>query len=72
MGIEVVKICSICKRMDCDGKEFILPKRKSQYGDMWLDRRILCSSQIFEKGKKYFYHEIAGHGVEANIEVKPR
>ena len=57
---EKIERCSICKKQDCDGKEYIVP-----YRDFQLNRNshcIVCSSQTEMHGETRTYKVVFGHG----------
>ena len=63
-------ICSICGKYipeQCDGREFKVENNK-------FITRVLCRGRdgIFQKGGKYYYHNVRGHGEEWDVEVEEK
>lgn len=66
---EKIERCSICKSIECDGKEYIVPYIDFQLGRN--DRIIVCSSQTTIKDNTRMYKVVFGHGNTANFVAFP-
>jgi len=63
---ERITRCNICKKTDCNGKEYIVPWciQGLEGGEgTW----IVCSSQTKMKGETRVYEVICGHGISAKF-----
>ena len=67
---ETVTRCSICKKEDCDGKEYIVDIGKN-YAGIPLQPHTICTSmiQFNKKGQRRIYHVVAAHGIEYDIDI---
>jgi hypothetical protein len=59
---ETITRCAICKKENCDGKEWII--KKTPVGEIKV-----CSSQTYIKDDKRYYRYVMGHGCEWDIEL---
>jgi hypothetical protein len=68
MATETITRCTICKRTNCDGKEYV-----AEYGQPYGGRRtsiVVCSSKTHMSDGTRYYHVVFGHGMEEDIAVK--
>lgn len=66
---EKIERCSICKKQDCNGKEYIVPYWDFQLGRN--DHGIVCSSQTEMRGETRTYKVVFGHGNEKRFVAFP-
>lgn len=61
---EVIVRCAHCRREDCDGEMWIVPKQVPDN-----DAFEVCTSETFEKEGQRYYNYVMGHGARWDVLV---
>lgn len=69
--IETIKRCSICKREDCNGTEFVVPEHSAVYGSV-IPEKTVCSYFVQPENGQFFFHEVYGHGMSEKVRAFPK